>query len=621
MNNRQTTKVNIGNERIGIGMIAASLLVIMFAVAVFLHQQKIEDSDEIHRQGASLARLLGSMPLGQLVGTENEMGTLRLLKEVRVNQYFSYALVVNIDGLPFLEVFSSGVSTLPVFIPGKPSDWTGEREYRSNSGVLIKEFFAPIVDKGELKAFIRLGYSEPGYVLNTAHVRLLAMLAMAIFMLTPIFYFMIKKEFDPLTSIGDQLQALIKKTEKEDLTANGSQNNGSTKDFMDKFSAVVETAYQQIDALEAKQTNTVVSNKLLVYQIARLESALNALPFAILVADESGQVTYTSNKIHRFLGTHDGNVLGRNLSDFCDNREMSEYLVGCQLNNSANVYQQEEVEIFLDETDMRVSAQTYPLYSQKKENQLLGTVIVFRDTANAHMEKTKDGEFVAHVAHELKTPLNILFMYSETLVDTIDESRELAIEAANVIHDETGRISQMIDNLLNLAMIEMGTVAIHRQRVKVGEFLEDIYQSMSRDKRVETMDFNLSLPHDPGVLSIDKDLVRISINNLISNAIKYNQPDGKIELIVEENDTEIIIRVRDSGIGISEQDQHRVFEKFFRSENEEVRKSTGHGLGLSLVYETVKLHHGEIHINSAPGKGAEFVMSFTKESNMLKDAI
>ncbi len=601
-------------------MIVASLLVIIFAVGIFLYQQKIEDVSEIQRQGTSLTRLLGSMSVDQLVGEDGDLGTLRLFKEIRVNQYFSYASVVNVNGLPLLEILAPDVSAPIAFIPRQPSEWIGQRVYTSGSGLLTKEFFSPIMDRGELKAFIRLGYSEPGYVLSTTYVRSLGILAMAIFMLTPIFYFMIKKEFDPLTRIGDQLQTLIKKTEKNDSTVS-SPSGSTTKDFMDKFSTVVEAANQQIVALETKQTNTVVSNKILVYQIARLESALNALPSAILVVDESGQVTYASNKIHSFLGTNDGNVLGRNLSDFCDNREISEYLVGCQANNTANVYQQDEVEIFIAETNMRVSVNTYPLYSKKTETQLLGTVIAFRDTANETVGKAQDSEFIAHVAHELKTPLNILFMYSETLVDTIDESRELAIEAANVIHDETDRITHMIDNLLNLAMIEMGTVAMHRQRVKVNEFLEDIYQSMSHDSRVKELEFDLSLPHDLGVLSIDKDLVRVSINNLISNAIKYNRPGGKVELIAEENNTEIIIRVRDSGIGISEQDQHRIFEKFFRSEDEEVRKRTGHGLGLSLVHETVKLHNGEIYINSSSGEGTEFVMRFNKESNMLKDAV
>ena len=82
-----------------------------------------------------------------------------------------------------------------------------------------------------------------------------------------------------------------------------------------------------------------------------------------------------------------------------------------------------------------------------------------------------------------------------------------------------------------------------------------------------------------------------------------------------------MICVRDTGIGIAEQDQHHIYNKFFRSDDEEVRKRTGHGLGLSLVHETVKLHHGKIALHSTPGEGAEFVMHFTKESHMLRDVI
>ncbi len=599
-------------------MIVSSLAVILFAVAAFLYQQKSDDFNEIQHQGVGLVRLLGSMSVAQLTGEGNTAGTLRLLKEAQVNKNFAYASVVNIEGMALAEVITPGISVSPMIIPLQPSQWIGEREYKLASDVTINEYFAPIMEKGELKAFIRLGYLQPAYSLTSSQVRLLAILAMAIFMLTPIFYFLIKKEIEPLTSIGGQLQTLITKTESTDTDVTSSS---STHDFMKKFSTVVEAAYNHIDELEDKQTNSVVSCKLLVYQKARLESALNSLPYAILVADESGQVTYASNKIHHLLGTQEGEVLGNNLTDFCNNRELSEYLVNCRASNAVNAYQHDEADIYLAESNTRVLVNAYPLYSHKSNNQLLGTVIVFRDTSNEDMAKKSDGEFVAHVAHELKTPLNILFMYSETLIDNADASRELTIEAANVIHDETGRISQMIDNLLNLAMIEMGTVPIHRQRVKMGDFLEDIYQSTSRNNLLETLEFNRQIPHDLGALSLDKDLVRISINNLIGNAIKYNRPDGKIELIAEENETEITIRVRDTGIGISEQDQHRIYSKFFRSDDEEVRKRTGHGLGLSLVHETVKLHHGKMQLHSTPGEGSEFVMSFTKESNMLKDVI
>ena len=599
-------------------MIAASLVVILITVGIFLYQQKSEDINEIQRQGTGLVRLLGSMSVEQLTGEGGSVGILRVLEETRVNRHFAFSAVVNPDGVSLAEFTAPGLKLTPMVIPRLPSQWVGEWEYQTGSGINIREFYAPIMRKGELVAFLRLGYREPQFSLTASQVRLLAIMAMAIFLLTPIFYFLIKREIKPLTLISSQLQALIRKTEAPGSEVAASRTG---RDFMEQFTTVVEAAYKHIDTLEAKQTSSVVSSKLLVYQKARLESALNALPFAIMVADESGQVTYTSNRIHGLIGTQKGEVLGCNLADVCTNRELAGYLVDCHANSAVRAYQHEEADIYLPETDKRVLVDAYPLFSQKNESQLLGTVISFRDITNEGVEQKSNSEFVAHVAHELKSPLNVLFMYSETLLENADASRELTIEAANVIHDETERITQMIDNLLNLTMIEMGTVAMRRQRVKLGELLEDIYETMSRNKLVKSLDFELKVPHDLGLVQLDKDLMRVCINNLISNAIKYNGPGGRIELGAEESDTDVSIHVRDTGIGISPEDQHRIFSKFFRSDDDEVRKRTGHGLGLSLVNEIVKLHHGKIQLNSTPGEGSEFVISFKKEHNMLKDAI
>jgi PAS domain S-box-containing protein len=618
MNDNQQTSVNFGNEKIGIGMIAASLVVILITVVVFLYQQKHVELREIQQQGSGLVRLLGAMSLEKLKGDGGSVGILRVLKETLASRHFAFATVVSVDGLPLAEHVTPGVVVPPMVLPRLPSQWVGEREHSSTEGIKIHEYFAPIMEQGELQAFVRLGYLEPHYALDTAQVRLLAILAMAIFMLTPIFYFLIKKEIKPLTQISSQLQALLKKTESTDPA---NEVVDKTRHFMQRFSTVVDAAYKHIDALEAKQTNSVVSSKLLAYQKTRLESALNALPIAILVADESGQVSYASNRIHDLLGTQQGEVLGTNLADFCDHREVTEYILNCHANSAVRAYQRDEAEFDLPATDKRASISAFPLFSQKNEQQLLGTVFALRDITHEGVELKNNSEFIAHVAHELKAPLNVLFMYSETLLDHADASRELTIEAANVIHDETERISQMIDNLLNLTMIEMGTVAMRRQRIKVAEFLEDIYQTMSRNKQVQTMEFNLKLEDDLGTVQLDKDLVRVCINNLVSNAIKYNRPDGKIELSAEHQDNEIIIRVRDTGIGISADDQQLIFSKFYRSDDAEVRKRTGHGLGLSLVNEIVKLHHAKIQLNSTPGEGSEFVITFNRESQMLKDAI
>ena len=274
-------------------------------------------------------------------------------------------------------------------------------------------------------------------------------------------------------------------------------------------------------------------------------------------------------------------------------------------------YQHDESDIIVAETGKRVAISAFPLYSQKNDKQLLGTVIVFRDITHESVEQKSNGEFIAHVAHELKAPLNVLFMYSETLLDHADASRELTIEAANVIHDETERIAQMIDNLLNLTMIEMGTVAMRRQRVKVADFLEDIYQTMSRNKLVETMEFDLKLDHDLVTVQMDKNLVRVCINNLISNAIKYHDKEkGKIDIFFEDRDNMWCFGVNYDGPGIPEQFQHKVFQIFQTMEARDKVESTG--IGLSIVQKIVEEHGGKIWVESEDGKGAAFKFTWPK---------
>ena len=118
---------------------------------------------------------------------------------------------------------------------------------------------------------------------------------------------------------------------------------------------------------------------------------------------------------------------------------------------------------------------------------------------------------------------------------------------------------------------------------------------------------------------IDKDLVRIAIANLIGNAIKYNRPGGRVALCAEETDSEVLVRVLDSGIGIPPEDQAKVFDKFFRSADTTAIERGGHGLGLYLVKQITELHHGGVTLTSRPGSGSEFCMRFRKISSMAQE--
>ena len=109
--------------------------------------------------------------------------------------------------------------------------------------------------------------------------------------------------------------------------------------------------------------------------------------------------------------------------------------------------------------------------------------------------------------------------------------------------------------------------------------------------------------------------------NILTNAIKYSDPGGKVSLTAEENEHSIRISVRDKVVGIAPDEQKMIFEKFYRSEREDIRSRNGHGLGLSLAQEIIHLHGGTLTLNSTLGIGSEFVVDFRKQTDLLKQAV
>ena len=229
-------------------------------------------------------------------------------------------------------------------------------------------------------------------------------------------------------------------------------------------------------------------------------------------------------------------------------------------------------------------------------------------------------EFVSHVSHELKSPLNVLKMYSEMLLENAGDSRELRIEAVNVISDEVDRMADLINNLLNVSKIEQGSISLDRQRVRLRDLLEDAVATAARNASEKKIEIQLKLPQELSPVLLDKNLFRIAIGNLIGNAVKYNRPGGSVTLSADETDTEVAIRVRDTGIGIEGEDLARVFDKFYRSPNANTTAS-GHGLGLYLARQIAELHQGSLSVSSELGQGSEFTMLFRKSNALAEESV
>ena len=229
------------------------------------------------------------------------------------------------------------------------------------------------------------------------------------------------------------------------------------------------------------------------------------------------------------------------------------------------------------------------------------------------MAEDAQQNFIAHVAHELMTPLTNIRSYSEMLMDGEVDDLDMQKEFYNTINEQTTRLAGLIKNLLNLSKMEMGSLTIAKGLVKTDWFVEDCLSSIEASAQDKNITVEKNLPDLFPTLMADKDLLKAAVINILGNALKYTPENGTISFAISEENKTVIFDVIDTGYGISEEEIPRLFEKFFRSENPQVTEQTGSGLGLAITSEIVNLHGGEIEVKSELGKGTHFAIKIPKE--------
>lgn len=599
-------------------MITASLAVIVLICGLLLADYCQSRETHVRQQGAALARLLVELPLEELVPSRGRRGVVAALAYGLRDTSLAYAVIVDPAGSPLLDVSSPGVIVSAAAMAAEPSVWL-EEVALDLDGQPIMEFRAPIFSGGEVVAYLRLGYLAPTFRVTREHLPFLATIALPVFLLTPVFYFLLKREIKPLRKLRAEMESTIGFEEAQQIERDASD---ALDGILDAFTRFVERSRRRIEDLEEHRGDLITSSKLIGYQRSRIETVLQSLPEAIVVLDEANVTAFANNKLSSLIGINPTGVVGSRPSEWLVEDDLLAYLGKCQTKGNRG-YANESVEYSPTHApEKTVALNAYPLFApDRNAGAAGGTLLVFRDVTLESMAKSARGEFVAHVAHELKSPLNVLRMYTEELLNADDLTEEFRVEAVNVIHDEVDRLSTLISNLLSLTKIEMGSLSIDRQRVKLNELLEDALNTVSRSGLGADLQFRLRSPRELSPVAVDKDLLRVAINNLLTNAIKYNRPGGEVTLAAEESDEAISIVVKDTGVGIDEGDVDRIFDKFFRSDCESVRKTSGHGLGLALARQIVELHHGTLSVSSVPGEGSEFVIELRKEPGLVKQAI
>lgn len=232
-------------------------------------------------------------------------------------------------------------------------------------------------------------------------------------------------------------------------------------------------------------------------------------------------------------------------------------------------------------------------------------VLVIDDAESLRLDATRR-DFVANVSHELKTPIGSLSILSEAIMQALDDPEALK-DFANRIGKESKRLSTLVSEIINLSRIQGIDALLSAKVIDVNELIHDaidISKTKAESRRIKV---EYIAPKVIEVLA-DKPSLVSALDNLIENAINYSADNTTIRITLTERDSMAEIAIKDEGIGISESDLARIFERFYRVDPARSRETGGTGLGLSIVKHVVNNHGGDVLVWSEPEKGSTFTV-------------
>lgn len=350
---------------------------------------------------------------------------------------------------------------------------------------------------------------------------------------------------------------------------------------------------------------------------SRSQAILEAVADGVLVTGPNNGISFLNSSSQRILGLDKNRLIGQPLDVFGGlfGKSSSEWMDTIRrwseepaLYELGDTYA-EQLEL---ENGHVVLIHLAPVILQRD---FLGTVSIFRDiTHEVEVDRLKS-EFVATVSHELRTPMTSIKGYVDILLmgaaGAFNENQAHFLE---IIKNNAERLNILVNDLLDISRIEAGQVTLNPQLLDLREMAGDVIAELRRrsEEEKKAMEFSLSASRSLPPVMGDPERVRQIIANLVDNAYHYTPENGKVKVHIHAlNGTEVQVDVKDTGVGIAQEDQERIFERFYRGENPLVLATPGTGLGLAIVRQLVEMHNGRIWMTSkgTPGEGSTF--SFT----------
>lgn len=232
---------------------------------------------------------------------------------------------------------------------------------------------------------------------------------------------------------------------------------------------------------------------------------------------------------------------------------------------------------------------------------------IAKNLENLEREKQIRQEFFTNASHELKTPLTSIRGYSELLRQHAITDPDQIDHCLDCVLKESDHMTKLINDILTISKLEAKDYVVQKSHIKLKDLLENVLNSLSVQAKAMNLDIDASCENVTVYANLDH--IQGILYNLISNAIKYNKPNGKIIIIIKERLDNILIKVMDTGIGISKEDQVKVFQRFYRVDKQRSKIVAGTGIGLAIVKHIVQFYNGSISLKSKENEGTSIEIS------------
>jgi signal transduction histidine kinase len=338
-----------------------------------------------------------------------------------------------------------------------------------------------------------------------------------------------------------------------------------------------------------------------------LAAACDALWHGLVVVDDELRVRYANGAAAVFLASRREGLLGAELTSRLGDEQVAAALrplVGG--NQRTRVVVERAIDPTRDDAVFRISGRTIG------HREAGGAVVLIEDVTQQRVADKSRNAFVAQVTHELRTPLTNMRLYVESLLEKPDTDEATRAQFMNIINGEVRRLERIVGDMLSVSEIEAGTLQLATDDVRLGAMMEDLERDFRYPAQAKNIKLKFALPPKLPVVVADRDKLLLAISNLIGNALKYTPEGGEVTVRVREDTGMLAFDVCDTGLGIAEEESELIFERFYRSKDQRIDGISGSGLGLALARQVVRLHGGDITLESAVGKGSTFTITLPK---------